>query len=427
MTAVCFYFQVHQPHRLRRYSVFDIGRTHDYFDERKNAELLARIARKCYLPANTLILRLINQTGGAFRIAYSITGTALEQLELYAPDSLTSFQKLADSGAVEFLGEAYYHSLAWLYSRQDYSEQLRLHRKAIKRYFSQKPRVLRNTELIYNNEFGAFAEEQGYKAVLAEGWDAVLGWRSPNFVYRPLGARKTRLLLKNYRLSDDVAFRFSNREWSGWPLTAEKYAAWIAACEGQTVNLFMDYETFGEHQWPETGIFDFLASLPQELLRYRHLEFMTPGEVAQAFEPVAELDVPQLLSWADLERDLSAWTGNRLQQSALAELYRLEVAIKATGDEKLLEDWRRLQTSDHFYYMCLKWFADGDVHKYFNPYDTPYEAYITFMNIINDLQQRVKHTPKQLAVLKRLAALIKALPAKSTIQPTLARFNKGLA
>lgn len=395
MTSICFYFQVHQPFRMVNYPVFDIGKHSEYFDDAKNEEITKKVAKKCYIPANRLMLDLIERTNGKFKIAYSISGTALEQFEKYAPEVIDSFRELAKTGCVEFLGETYYHSLSFFYSRKEFEEQVRMHGKKIRKLFGQKPRVFRNTELTYNNEVGRAAEKMGYKAVLAEGWDKILEWRSPNFVYNPLGSKKIKLLLKNYKLSDDIAFRFSNRGWKEWPLTAEKYSAWIASMQGQTINLFMDYETIGEHQWEDTGIFGFLEKLPFELLKYNHLEFKTPSEIAK-MDSVAQLNVPYTVSWADLERDLSAWTGNKMQESALQELYSLERPIKRSGDKKMLEHWRKLQTSDHYYYMCVKYFADGDVHKYFNPYDTPYESYINFMNIMNDIMQRVKKTRKAL-------------------------------
>ncbi len=389
MTSICMYFQVHQPFRMANYRVFDIGKHGNYFDDKKNEEVCKKVAGKCYLPANKLMLDLIRRTNGKFKIAYSISGTALEQFEKYAPEVLESFKELAKTGCVEFLGETYYHSLSFLYSKEEFEAQVKLHDKKIKELFGQKPKVFRNTELIYSNEVGKYAEQMGYSAVLAEGWDKILEWRSPNYVYQPNGTKKIKLLLKNYKLSDDIAFRFSNRGWTEWPLTAEKYAAWISAIQGQTINLFMDYETIGEHQWEDTGIFNFLEKLPFELMNYSHIEFKTPSEVAK-MDSVANLDVPYMISWADLERDLSAWVGNKMQQSALNEIYKLESAIKKSDDKKLLEDWRKLQTSDHFYYMCVKYFSDGDVHKYFNPYDTPYESYINFMNILNDLVLRIK-------------------------------------
>lgn len=341
---------------------------------------------------NQLVLDLIQKHDGAFKVSYSVSGTALEQFEQHAPKVLESFQQLADSGCAEFLSETYHHSLAFLYSKEEFKEQVFLHRKRVKSLFHQTPRVFRNTELIYNNELAKCVEDMGYDGILAEGADHVLGWRSPNFLYKPATCSTIKLLLKNYRLSDDVAFRFSNKSWREWPLTVPKYAQWINAINGNghTVNLFMDYETFGEHQWADTGIFHFMRDLPGELLKHSDNRFTTVSEVVDTYAPVAELDIHHPISWADVERDLSAWTGNKIQQAAIRQLYKLEAEVKQTKDKHLVELWRKLTTSDHFYYMCTKWFADGDVHKYFNPYDNPYDGFITFMNVLNDLILRVK-------------------------------------
>ncbi|NOZ80221.1 MAG: polysaccharide deacetylase family protein [DPANN group archaeon] len=391
MVDISLYFQVHQPYRLRRYSVFDIGKSRDYFDKKKNEEIISRVAKKCYLPSNRLMLDLINETDGAFKVAYSITGTAMEQFASFEPRVIDSFQELADTGKVEFLSETYYHSLAFLHSQDEFKEQIRQHRKMIQANFHQTPSVFRNTELIYNNAIASLIEKMGYKGMLAEGADHVLGWRSPNFVYRPAHG-SIPLLLKNYKLSDDIAFRFSNHSWKEFPLTAEKYASWINAINGngRVVNLFMDYETLGEHQWAQTGIFKFFRAWPRLVLKHPDNSFQNPGEVATKHRPEAGLDVPQLISWADLERDLSAWQGNQIQDAAMKELYAVERLVKASKDKALLDSWRRLQTSDHFYYMCTKYFADGDVHKYFNPYDSPYDCFIAFMNVLNDLIIRLK-------------------------------------
>jgi alpha-amylase len=389
MASVCFYFQVHQPFRLRRFSIFDRGA--DYFDDRANRDLIRRVADKCYLPANAVMLELIRRHQGRFRIAYSLSGTALEQLQRCAPPVLESFRRLARTGAVEFLSETYHHSLSFLYSRDEFAEQVRLHRALVERHFEQTPTVFRNTELIYNNELAKAAAGLGYKVVLCEGADHILGYRSPAFLYNPPGTPGVKLLLKNYRLSDDIAFRFSDQAWAEYPLTADKFADWVYQVNGNghVVNLFMDYETFGEHQWAETGIFEFLRHLPRAVLRHRENDFKTPSECAQAYPTSGEYDVPHMISWADVERDLSAWLGNAMQANALHELYRLEPAIKQTGDEKLLDDWRKLQSSDHFYYMSTKYFADGTVHKYFNPYDTPYDSFINFMNVLDNLRGRL--------------------------------------
>ncbi len=392
MVSVCFYFQVHQPFRLRPYSIFDINKNDDYFDAAKNISIMKKIEAKCYLPANKLMLNLIEKSGGRFKIAYSLSGVVLEQLEEYAPKAFESFIKLAETGQVEFLSETYHHSLSFLYSKKEFKEQVALHRKKIKSLFGQTPKVFRNTELIYNNELAKSVEDMGYNGILAEGWDPVLQWRSPNFVYTPHTCSRIKLLLKNYKLSDDVAFRFSNQNWNEWPLTVDKYAQWINANNGagNLVNLFMDYETLGEHQWASTGIFKFMEKLPEKLLEHKDNDFVTPSEAIKRYPSMGTLDIHHPVSWADMERDLSAWIGNSMQQSALKHLYQLEEQIKKSGDRKLLENWRKLTTSDHFYYMCVKYFSDGDVHKYFNPYDNPYEGFISFMNVLNDMIIRMK-------------------------------------
>jgi alpha-amylase len=389
MPSVCFYFQVHQPIRLRHYTVFD--NNDQYFDDFKNASVCRKVANKCYLPANRLILDLIRRFDGRFKVAYSITGVLLEQLQRYSPEVVSTFDALAQSGCVEFLAETYYHSLSFLYSRDEFIEQINKHSEIINRFFGQIPRVFRNTELIYNNELACLISSMGrFDAIITEGADHILGTRSPNFLYQPKSCDNVKLLLKNYALSDDIAFRFSNRSWPEWPLTAEKFAGWISRINGNgnVVNLFMDYETFGEHQWEDTGIFNFVRHLPEKILQHPDNNFKTPGEVAQSFPTVDIVDVPHIISWADTERDLSAWLGNAMQSSAIHELYRLERNVKSTNDEKIIGDWRKLQASDHFYYMCTKYFADGDVHKYFNPYDSPYDSYINFMNVLDNLQSR---------------------------------------
>lgn len=392
MASVCFYFQVHQPFRLRRYSVFDTDR--HYFDDLKNAELFRKIAERCYIPANRVILDTIRKHDGRFRVAYSITGPALEQFEKDSPEALDSFHQLNATGCVEFLDETYHHSLSFLYSREEFRTQVELHRKKIKQLFNQEPRVFRNTELIYNNDLAHFISHMGYDAILTEGADHILGFRSPNFIYSPPHAPKLKLMLKNYRLSDDIAFRFSNRKWEQWPLTADKFAQWVNQINGNGVlcNLFMDYETFGEHQWAETGILDFLHHVPGEILKDGQNDFLTPSQAIDRFEPVGEIDVPHMISWADTERDLSAWLGNAMQSNALHELYKLEGLLKEKADPQLLDDWRRLTTSDHFYYMCTKYWADQDVHKYFSPYESPYDSYINFMNVLDNVQTRVRES-----------------------------------
>lgn len=389
MVSVCFYLHVHQPYRLNRFSVFDIGSNKDYFDREKNKMYLDRIVNKSYLPTNRILLDLINRTNGKFKVSFSITGVLLEQLAEY-PEVLQSFKDIINTGCAELIGETYYHSLVCIYSEKEFKRQIKMQEKKLEEIFGTKPKIFRNTEFVFQNEIAKLVEDMGYKGILAEGADKILGWRSPCFLYKAKNSNMN-LLLKHYKLSDDIAFRFSLREWSEWPLTADKFASWINNHNGsgQVVNLFMDYETFGEHQWKETGVFEFLKHFPKEVLK-RGDAFLLPRESIEKFKPVAELDFPFPVSWADTERDLSAWLGNKMQQTAIKEIYSLENDILATKDMKLIENWRKLQIADHFYYMCTKWFADGDVHKYFNPYESPYEAFITFMNIVNDVKIKLE-------------------------------------
>ena len=394
MPAVCFYFQVHQPYRLKQYRVFDIGADGEYFNDnsetkRNNRAIFRKVANSCYLPANAVLLQLLHEHP-EFKVSFSFSGVFLDQAQEFGPDVLESFQKLVATGQVEVLGETYHHSLAALYSPQEFFEQADLHRRKIKELFGYRPRVFRNTELIYSNAIARQVADLGYAGLLTEGADHVLGWQSPNYIYQPAGQPNLGLLLKNYRLSDDIAFRFSSRDWSQWPLEAPKFASWIHAIDGagDLVNLFMDYETFGEHQWADTGIFDFLRALPAEILKHPDAVFVTPREALKRFPIRGELDVAEPISWADIERDLSAWRGNDMQRDSLRALYELERDVKATGDSGLIETWRRLQTSDHFYYMCTKWWQDGDVHKYFSPHDSPYDAATSFINALNDLKLR---------------------------------------
>lgn len=392
MPSICFYFQVHQPFRLKPYDCFKIGHDSVYDDDAKNKEILDRVAEKCYLPANRLMLELIAANHGKFRIAYSLSGTVIEQMEKFRPDVLQSFKDLAATGCVEFLSETYYHSLSFLYSKNEFVRQIEKHKQAIAKHFNQVPRVFRNTELIYNNELAVFIAQLGYKGIICEGLDHVLGYRSPNFVYNPPGTDQIKCLLKNYKLSDDIAFRFSNKDWTEWPLTASKFAQWVhqTAGNGEVVNLFMDYETFGEHQWPETGIFDFMRHLPGEILKHPDFNFLTPSEVIERYPSKGEYDVHSLSSWADMERDLSAWLGNSLQHDAMERIYNLEEPVKKTGDSGMIDNWAKLLTSDHFYYMCTKYWNDGDVHKYFSHYESPYDAYINYMNVVTDLEHNLE-------------------------------------
>lgn len=375
---------------MARFTHFDSVIWTDYFDVQKNASICRKVAQKCYLPTNAKLLELIQRHDGAFRVSFSITGTALEQFEAYAPEVLDSFVRLAQTGCVEFIGETYYHSLAALYSEDEFRAQVKLHTKAIQKYFGQTPRVFRNTELIYNDRIGQLAREIGFEAIIAEGVDDVLDWRSPNFVYTVHNS-DAKLLLKNYKLSDDIAFRFSNRGWEEFPLTADKFSGWVhrVSGNGDVVNLFMDYETFGEHQWASTGIFEFLDYLPGEIMKHPDWNFATPFEVVSRYSARADLHFHRLTSWADLERDLTAWRGNTMQEKALAEVYSLEKQVKSLNDLRLLAVWRKLSTSDHFYYMCTKWFADGDVHAYFSPFESPYDAFVNYMNVLKDFKREL--------------------------------------
>jgi len=392
--AIVLYMHVHQPYRVRHYTIFDTGVNHTYFDSAyehntSNERIMHKVAEKSYLPTNHRLLEIL-KNHPEFKLSLSITGTVIEQMEAWAPEALKSFQQLVKTGRVEIVAETYHHSLAFFYSRSEFEAQVKQHEKKIHEVFGQKPKVFRNTELSYNNDIAYWAEKAGYKGVLAEGWDPVLGWRSPNFVYRPAYTKKIKLLLKNYKLSDDIAFRFGNRSWSGWPLTADKFVGWLnESGEATNFDLFMDYETFGEHQWGDTGIFDFLEHLPKEWLKHKGNTFMTVSEALDSFDAKDVIDVPQTITWADTERDLSAWLGNGMQASAITALYDLEGKILHTKDHALIEDWRKLQTSDHFYYMCTKWFNDGDIHAYFSPYENPYDAFIAFMNAYHDLRFRL--------------------------------------
>lgn len=404
MKTICFYFQVHQPYRLRHYRFFDIGKNHNYFDEFSNHSIMRKVAEKCYLPTNQLMLELIQKYGNRFRISYSISGTALDQFEQYAPDVLESFKRLAETGCVEFLAETYSHSLSALKCREEFEAQVKAQTAKIEQHFGIKPTTFRNTELIYSDEIGAMVADMGYKVMLSEGAKHILGWKSSNYLYTNAINPKLKLLLKNFQLSDDIAFRFSNRGWEEWPLTTEKYAHWLNNIDHkeEIINLFMDYETFGEHQWAETGIFEFLRDLPNQVFSKTNFEFLTPSQAAEKHQPIAPLHVPYPISWADEERDLTAWLGNELQDDAFDKLYSLIEQVKQIDDPDIQRDWKYLQTSDHFYYMCTKWFSDGDVHKYFNPYESPYDAFINFMNIFSDFKQRVDNHMKSIDQSKNL-------------------------
>ena len=387
MKTICFYFQVHQPLRLKKYRFFNMGKDHLYLDDYANRTIMQKVARRCYLPMNELLLKLIRENGKKFKVAFSISGIAIEQFRMYAPEVLDSFQALARTGCVEFLAETYAHSLASLVSEEEFVDQIRQHCRTIEQEFGVKPKAFRNTELIYSDRIGEIVASLGFRTMLTEGAKHILGWKSPNFVYANAINPKLHLLLRNFKLSDDIAFRFSNKSWDQWPLTADKYVQWLASDEtpGEVINLFMDYETFGEHQNADTGIFEFMRALPKAILaRKNGLEFATVTEAAKKHQPVAVLHCPHVMSWADEERDVTAWLGNELQNEAFSKLYAQKEKVAALKNPDFDYVWSFMQTSDHFYYMATKWLSDGDVHSYFNPYDSAYDAFINYMNVLSD-------------------------------------------
>ncbi len=395
MTSVVFYFEVHQPFRLRPYKREEIGKKHDYWDDGLNELVLRRVAERCYLPMNKIILDLIEKTDGQFRCAFSLTGTVIQQMQTWAPEALESFVALAKTGCVEFMGETTYHSLAFEQHPEEFKRQIEEHSQRIEKIFGKKPVTFRNTELVISNQIAKVVQDLGFKVMLGEGADRLLHWRTAKYPFRVKDCNKLGLFLRNYRFSDDIGFRFSNREWPHYPLLASTFAKWLHEEPGQDnfIGLFIDYETFGEHQWEETGILDFMKHLPEYVLENPNFRFQTPAEAAEHFPPMDILDIPDPVSWADEERDLSAWLGNHMQRAAHASLYRIaEDAQRAAdaGHPEMLRDWRRLTTSDHVYYMCTKHFSDRYVHDYFSPYDMPYDAFMTFMAILDDLKQRIR-------------------------------------
>ncbi len=411
MKTICLYFQVHQPMRLKRYRFFNIGNDHYYYDDYLNESIMAKVAQKCYLPANKMLLKLIKEYGCNFRVSFSISGIALDQFRLYAPEVLDSFKELAKTGCVEFLAETYSHSLVAFKDENEYIKQVELHVKRIKEHFGYEPTVFRGTELIYSDEIGAKIANMGFKTMITEGAKHIMGWKSPDFLYCNAHNPKLKVLLRNYELSDDIAFRFSNQGWPEYPLTASKYVKWIdqALQTGETVNLFMDYEVFGERQPKTSGIFDFMKHFVKEVFSKTDYKFATPSEVVNKLQPISAVSVPNPISWADEERDLTAWLGNGLQEDAFNRLYSLTEKIQKCGDPKILADWKYLQASDHFYYMCTKVFSDGEVHSYFNPFDSPYDAYINYMNVLSDFIIRVNSAVpenKQEQGLATLASII---------------------
>jgi alpha-amylase len=411
--AICLYFEVHQPFRLKRYRFFDLGHDHYYYDDFTNESILRKVAEKCYLPANKIIMDLITKYKGKFKVTFSLSGIVIDQFRLYAPEVLDSFRKLAETGMVEFMAETDAHSLASLKNRDEFVRQVDSHMNMIKEFIGVVPTSFRNTELIYSDQIGSWVAEMGFKATVTEGAKHVLGWKSPNYLYCNALNPRLKVLLRNFVLSDDIAFRFSNRNWNQWPLTTDKYTSWLnkLAPKSELVNIFIDYETFGEHHWKETGIFDFLSHLPGAILKKTPFRFMTPSEVADSLQPVAAISVPSPISWADEERDITAWLGNELQTAAFDKLYDLTQKVNNCNYDQLKKDWTYLQSSDHFYYMCTKFFSDGAVHAYFNPYETPYDAFMNYMNVLSDFEIRINRmcpaTEEQIEILK-LDSRIKA-------------------
>ncbi|MCX6272151.1 MAG: glycoside hydrolase family 57 protein [Bacteroidetes bacterium] len=397
MRSICLNFQVHQPYRLRTYRFFDMGESHYYYDDFLNRTIIRRIADKSYIPANKLFLDLIKKYDPSFRISFSLSGLAIEQMERYCPDAMDSFVKLSKTNAVEFLAETYSHSLASLRDKEEFISQVEKHARTIERIFGKRPVTFRNSELIYSDLIGETVSEMGYQTMLTEGAKHVLGWKSPNFLYCNAINPKLKLLLKNFQLSDDIAFRFARKDWAEWPLTTEKFGRWLNALDDkqEVVNIFIDYPALGERQGPETGIFEFIKALPATVLKHTSFDFRTPSEVSEQLQPISAVHVPFPISWADEERDVTAWLGNELQKEAVAKLYDLAPLVRQCQDASIQRDWGYLQASDHFYYMSTKWFSDGEVHKFFNPYSSPYEAFINYMNVLSDFIIRVENQAGQ--------------------------------
>jgi alpha-amylase len=392
MRTICLYFQIHQPFRLRRYRFFDIGNEHYYYDDYSNESILRKVADKSYLHANQILLDTIKANKDKFKVAFSISGPALDQFELYAPEVLESFKALAKTGQVEFLCETDSHSLASLCNCSEFEKQVNTHKARINKYFGQNPVVFRNTELIYSDQIGAEIADMGFEGMITEGAKQILGWKSPNYVYCNALNPRLKLLLRNFKLSDDLSFRFSNHHWSEYPLTAEKFATWLNAIDKkeENINIFIDYETLGGRQPRESGIFEFLRHLPKAVFKLTDYTFSTPTEIVRNQQPIAAVSVPSPISWADEERDITAWLGNDLQKEAFNKLFGLNEFISNCHDPKILIDWKYLQSSDHFYYMSTKFFSDRPTYSYVNPYASPYDAFINYMNVLSDFSIRVK-------------------------------------
>lgn len=391
--SICIYFQIHHPERLRKYQFFDIGKKHNYFDNYANRSELEDLAENCYLPANALLLDLIKKYEGKFKVAFSISGSAIDQLEMHTPEVIRSFQELAQTGQVEFLAETYSHSLASLSEDTDEFElQVKRHSAAIKELFGKKPVTFRNTSLIYSDKIGKRVADLGFKTMLTDGAKHVLGWKSPNFIYKNALDENLNLLLKNSKLSDDIAIRFSDKNWSEYPLTSEKYADWVSHSlqDTEVLNLFMNYEVIGHYNRAESGIFDFLRYFIQQIAENPNYQFLLPKEVTKKHTAKDILPVPYPISWTDEERDITSWLGNELQKEAFTELFKIQPLVKKKKNAEINEDYSRLQASEHFYFMRTKLFSGADYHKYILPYESPYEAFINYMNVLSDFIERVK-------------------------------------
>lgn len=415
MTAICLCYEVHEPYQLRRYTVFDMGQNSIYEDDDHNCDAMLRAARLCYLPANELMLKLIRRYGKAFRVSYAISGTALDLFEQYVPEVLESFTALAQTGCVEFVAETAPHSLAFLYSRQEFDRQVQAQTARLKKLFGVKPVTFKHTECVYNNDLAAAVAELGFKAVLAEGTDQVLGWRSANYLYQPVSAPGLGLLLRNTSLSNDIGLRFSDTAWPAWPLTADAFASWChgLADSADVINIINDYHVFGLRHSKESGIFDFLEALPEALLARKDFYFATPAMAVKQFKPVGKMDIPQFISWEDESGDLTAWLGNDMQKDAIHALYALAPQADRCGSAELRHDFDRLQTADHFRHMSTKWFSSEAPDRP-SPFGSPYDAYITFMNVLADFEMRLKVVEEQPKVPDPAKAdPAKAAPAKS--------------
>ena len=386
MKTICFYFQIHQPFRLKRYRFFDIGNDHYYYDDFQNEEIIRQIAERCYVPANRTALEMIQSGGGKFKAAFSVSGTALEQMEIYTPEVIDGFRELIKTGNVEFLSETYAHSLSSLGDPEEFREQVGLHRDKIFNLLGVKPKVFRNSELIYSDEISDIVYNMGYKGMITEGAKHVLGWKSPNYVYTSIVQPQLKLLLKNDRFSEDISIRFHNYSWSEYPLTADKYMSWIASIpeEEQIINLFMNYDVMGSFHPAESGIFDFFRALPR-YAEEKGIGFSLPSEVFALLKPVGAISVPYPMSWVDEEKDCSSWLGNVLQQEAFNKINQISERVRLINDRRIRQDWNYLQSSDHFYYMNTK--HPGE--KGFSPYDNPYEAFNNYMNVLSDFIFRV--------------------------------------